>query len=297
MKPASPAALPCYLAACVKAQRRRYRKRLERCQRKFSESAVHELRIQTRRLLALLEFLQALHVGDSLRRTRKAFKNRLDAFDELRDTHVQLLLLKALRTDFPELRELDAWLRRREGKLVSALRHGIKAARQARLEKRLKALEKALRKLPALPTRRNAADPSHAALVEAFGAVVTLRRRIRRRDPRTIHRTRVAFKRYRYMAELLRPFLPGVTPELVLQMRRYQGRMGDIQDMEVLLVGLALADKKRRLEPGLARRLRLSLTERRARLVDDYLQTSDDLFDFEPSRLVQPAAESQTSKL
>jgi CHAD domain-containing protein len=292
MKPASPAALPRHLAACVKAQRRHYRKRLERCQRKFSESAVHQLRIQTRRLLALLELLQALHVGDSLRRTRKAFKNRLDAFDELRDTHVQLLLLKALRTDFPELRELDARLRRREGKLVGALRHGIKAARQARLEKRLKALEKSLRKLPAPPARRNA-----AALAEAFAAVVALRRRIHRRDPRTIHRTRVAFKRYRYMAELLRPFLPGVTPELMLRMRRYQARMGDVQDVEVLLAGLALADKKGRLAPGLARRLRLALRQRRARLVDDYLQTADELFDFEPSRLNQHAGETQTSTL
>jgi CHAD domain-containing protein len=280
----------------VKAQRRRYRKRLERCQRKFSESAVHELRIQTRRLLAMLGLLQALHLGDSLRRIRKAFKNRLDAFDELRDTQVQLLLLKALRAGFPEVRELDAWLRRRESRLVNALRHGIKAARHARLEKRLKALEKTLCKLPAGPARRNAADPARAALVEAFAVVVALHRRVRRRDPRTIHQTRVAFKRYRYMAELLRPFLPGVTPELVLRMRRYQGRMGDIQDVEVLFAGLALADKKDRLEPGLARRLHPVLKQRRARLVDDYLQTADELFDFEPLRLAQPAAESQTSK-
>lgn len=295
MKLPSPAAVRHHLAACVKAQRRRYRKRLERCQRKFSESAVHELRIQTRRLLALLELLQALRVGDSLRRIRKAFKNRLDAFDELRDTHVQLLLLKALRTDFPEVRELDAWLRRRESKLVNALRHGIKAARQARLEKRLKALEKTLHKLPAPTIRRDAADPIRAALAEAFAVAVALRRRIRRRDPHTIHRTRVAFKRYRYMAELLRPFLPGVTPELVLRMRRYQARMGDIQDLEVLLAGLALAEKKDRLAPGLARRLRLALRQRRLRLVDDYLQSVDELIDFEPSRLIHPTAETQPS--
>jgi CHAD domain-containing protein len=297
MKPASPTALPHYLAACVKAQRRRYRKRLERCQRKFSESAVHELRIQTRRLLALLNLSGALYGEDAPRKICKVLKRRLDAFDELRDTHVQLLLLKGLRVEFPEVRELDAWLRRREGKLVSALRHGIKAARQARLEKRLKALEKTLRKLPAPRAHRNAADPARTAMAESFADVVALRRRIRRRDPRTIHRTRVAFKRYRYMAELLRPFLPGVTPELVLRMRRYQARMGDIQDLEVLLAGLALADKKRRLEPGLARRLRPALRQRRARLVDDYLHNADELFDFEPSRLVQPAAETQTSTL
>ena len=296
MKTASTSALPRFLAASVKAQRRRYRKRLDRCREKFSESAVHELRIQTRRLLALLDLLQALHPELSLRKTRKMFKRRLDAFDALRDTQVQLLLLKALRTDFPEVRELDAWLRRREGKLIVDLRKGIRAAKPARLEKRLKALEKALRKFSPLPASSETPPPFRTALEDAFAAVVTLRSAVRRRNTATIHRTRIAFKRYRYMAELLRAYLPGATSELLLRMRGYQTHMGDIQDMEVLLAGLALAEKKDRLEAAPGRRLRFAVARRRNQLVDDYLQAADELVDFDPSRLLQPAGATRPTE-
>ena len=102
---------------------------------------MQDLRIETRRLLAMLDLLDALRVGDSLKKTRKEFKKRLDAFDELRDTHVQLSLLKPLCRDFPEAREFDLLLLGREKDLISQLHHDIEAVKQARLERRLKALE------------------------------------------------------------------------------------------------------------------------------------------------------------
>ncbi len=290
MKAASADALPRFLAACVRAQRRRYGKRLDRCREKFSERAVHELRIQTRRLLALLDLLQMLYAELPLRKTRKAFKRRLDAFDELRDTQVQLRLLKIRRADFPEVRELDAWLRRRESKRIKTLRRGIQATQQARLEQRLKDLEKSLRKRTLPHLNQRGPSPAHAALTGVFSGVVTCRRGLRRPNPATIHRTRVMFKRCRYLAELLRPFLPGATPDLLRRMRRYQTRMGDVQDQEVLLAALALAEEKGRLESSSARRLRRAVKQSRARLVNKYLQSADELFDFDPSRLIAPPA-------
>jgi len=47
-----PPQLAGHLAESVRSARRRYRKRLARCQEKFSEKAVHGLRIETRRILA-----------------------------------------------------------------------------------------------------------------------------------------------------------------------------------------------------------------------------------------------------
>src|SRR5215510_8859246 len=102
MKAKLPGRLAVHLAGSVRAARRRYRKRLVRCQKKFSESAVHELRVEARRILALLDLLDAVHFGDSLRKLAKNFKRRLDAFDDLRDTHVQRRLLQPLWRDFPE---------------------------------------------------------------------------------------------------------------------------------------------------------------------------------------------------
>ena len=53
MSKREPVALATHLTASVRTMRRRYRKRLARCQKKFSETSVHHLRIETRRMLAL----------------------------------------------------------------------------------------------------------------------------------------------------------------------------------------------------------------------------------------------------
>ena len=53
MNPTFPPKLAIHLAESVRSARRRYRKRLARCQEKFSEKAVHDLRIDTRRILSL----------------------------------------------------------------------------------------------------------------------------------------------------------------------------------------------------------------------------------------------------
>jgi len=66
------------LADRVKAERRRYRKRLERGQQEFSEKAVHDLRVETRRLLALLDVLLALQFPGPIKKIRKVFKKRFD---------------------------------------------------------------------------------------------------------------------------------------------------------------------------------------------------------------------------
>src|SRR5215510_1686315 len=46
-----------YLATALKKQWRRYRKALKRCQEKFSSEAVHNSRVETRRLLAIIGLL------------------------------------------------------------------------------------------------------------------------------------------------------------------------------------------------------------------------------------------------
>jgi CHAD domain-containing protein len=280
------------LAKHVKAMRGRYRKRLERCQRKFSESAVHDLRIETRRLLALLDLLRALHFPEPLRKIRKVFKKRLDAFDELRDTHVQLSLLRPLWRQFPEARELDARLCRHERRLTDELHQGVHATKQARLERRLKTIEKQLLGSggPAVTGPRGAARLAiGGALREAFDQVVALRRRIRPNRTATIHRTRVAFKRFRYMCELLRQYLPRLKAEDLGQMRDYQGMMGNLQDMEVLLAGVRRAVEDKEISGRAVGPLRRELLRRRRELIDIYLAAADRLFDFEPNTSVTPA--------
>ena len=287
MKAGFPSALAAHLAAALKLMRRRYRKRLARCQEKFSETSVHDLRIETRRMLAMLDLLRALHFEDSLRKTRKVFKRRLDAFDELRDTQVQLLLLKPLWRRFPEAREFDLVLRRREKRLIGELGKEIKRMRQLRLERRLKALEKQLRKSARTPPPQEGKALATAALRESFGQVAALRLRVRRTNTETIHRLRVAFKRFRYMSESLQPLFPLLTPKRLREMQAYQTLMGDIQDIEVLIAAVKQAVQLVLLPALAVRGLLKELRQRRVVLIEKFLAAADRLFEFQPDKFAQ----------
>jgi CHAD domain-containing protein len=130
----------------------------------------------------------------------------------------------------------------------------------------------------------------------AFRRARQLRTRINPRDPWTIHRTRVAFKRFRYMVEALAERLPGVTGERLAAMRHYQTMMGEIQDAEVLLRTLDKFLRKKEIKPEAARRFRAELLRRRQRLIRIYLKAADQLLEFWPlpgggpaSRLPSPS--------
>src|SRR5215831_11088211 len=239
MSTSFPARLAVHLAGSVRTARRRYRKRLDRCRKKTSESAVHELRVETRRLLALLGLLESFHLDPSLKKLRKDFKKRLDDFDELRDTQVQLRRLRSLWPEFPEALNLRTILRQREQELIDRLAREIKAAGFERLNRRLKEIERHLEQSAGAATRDASGALAAAAARRDFARVAGLRRRARRSAPATLHRMRVAFKRFRYLNELLHPFLPRLTPERLDRMRQYQGAAGEIQDLEVLLARLA----------------------------------------------------------
>ena len=279
----SSTSLATLLASRFKAERRRYGKRLERGQREFSEKAVHDLRVETRRLLALLDVLLALHFPGPLRKIRKVFKKRLDAFDALRDTHVQLLLLKPLCQEFPEARELDAVLCERAQRLTNELRTEVHATKHAHWERRLRIVEEELRDSADEMAGEEARLAILSAVDEAFDQVVALSGRVRPDRTATIHRTRVAFKRFRYMCELLCPYLQELKAGDLGRMREYQAMMGNIQDIVVLLAGVRSAVADKEISGRAVGPLRRELLRRRRELIDIYLAAADRLFDFEPN--------------
>jgi len=53
--------------------------------------------------------------------------------------------------------------------------------------------------------------------------------------PSTIHRLRVAFKKFRYMVEIAHPLLENFPQDNLKRMHDYQSLMGEIQDADVFL--------------------------------------------------------------
>jgi CHAD domain-containing protein len=264
-----------------------------RCQKRFSESAVHELRIETRRILALLDLLEALRFAEPLKKARKTFKKRLDAFDDLRDTHVHLVLLKPLWKNFPEARTLKRHLTRCEKQLVSELSREIRTSKIGRINRQLKRIEKFLRHSGDVPATSRSRGLAQMVLGGAFRRVIILRRKIRRNKPATIHRMRVAFKRFRYTAELLQPFLPHFNAERLARMKDFQGAAGNIQDVAVLVARLEKGMKSGEFPAACVKNLCAELLRQEHQAIDSFMSRIGELMEFEPEHSTPFAPEPE----
>ena len=276
-----PRTLRC-LSRLLEDRRKRYGRRLRRCQKKFSPEAVHESRVETRRLLSLVDLLGAFLPAGRLRKVERALKRHLDTFDELRDSQVQLAELRGLAKQFPAARLFRSYLSKRETRLADTTRRQIRRVKARRLAGLLAdcrgKVEAALGNCPPAETARLLA----ASVDRAFKRTWRLQRRMNPRDTTTIHRTRVAFKKFRYMLETLSDFSPCVTSELLGELHDYQTMMGRIQDSEVLLQAWDRFRSKQRLEPANMRPFQLELVRRRRELIRNYLKVAARLETFWP---------------
>ena len=95
-----------------------------------------------------------------------------------------------------------------------------------------------------------------------------------------MHRTRVAFKKFRYMVESLSPAMIDLGKPHLRRLSVYQRRMGRLQDLEILQA--CLADFVR-IHPRVATMLKgfgHYLCRRHARVLRECLNHADDLFSF-----------------
>lgn len=218
-----------------------YRGELKRCRKEPSEEAIHDLRVATRRLLALVDMLRALTPHPRLGKLRSALKNQLDSLNDLRDTQVMLVEVSETIGDLPELALFQDYLTKREKRLLRSTAKAIKSYNIANVRKRLDSTRKALLKA------ENGNDQKMELLQivdEAYETTVGRYRNIEPAHPGTIHRVRVAFKKFRYMVELVHSLISNFPDETFKRMHDYQTLMGDIQDVEVFIAAFNdFADK------------------------------------------------------
>ncbi|MCS7310340.1 MAG: CHAD domain-containing protein [Armatimonadetes bacterium] len=213
------------LERSVRDRTRTLRAQVKRCRKQFSEEAVHDLRVAMRRLLALLDYLAFLAPSPALRKARREVKSHLDAFDALRDTQVMLLETSQRLTELPEVEPLHRFLQKREKRLLRQAQKDISGIQDSYA----KVLRGAVRAV---------AQKGGDILSPVDDAYQTVLHRLALVDPSdtaTIHRVRIAFKRFRYSIEVAKPLLTTMPPELLERLHDYQTLMGEIQDMEVML--------------------------------------------------------------
>jgi CHAD domain-containing protein len=270
------------LTRSLKNRWKGYRKRLKRCQRKLSERTVHDLRVEARRLLSLLDLLAHFLAPGRIETAQAVLKRHLDTFDELRDTQVQLAMVAELQKKFSAARCFHRFLKKREARLCCLARKDAKRLRNKSLGKLVNVcLDDARQRLKA-SGERQANFWLVRSIARAFEITHKLETRIDPQDTHSIHRTRIAFKKFRYMLEALAGHLPWANERLLTGLRLYQASMGAIQDAEVLLRAFEKFLRKEKAEARPALELMRELQRRRQQLIRTYLSAADHLSDFWP---------------
>ena len=208
-----------------------YLAQLERCRNEFSEEAVHDLRVATRRLMAVIQLLRAIEPHPRLKRIIRNLKEQLDQFDELRDTQVILTDLSSMVEKLPDLQGFQNHQRLMEQELLQTLSEKVRQLDSTELAGRIRKTQDAL-------GRQSEKNMQPEILQAVDDAYLRTRRRLDQVDlaaPATIHRVRVAFKRFRYMMEIAHSVLMDFPPTNLKWMNDYQTLMGNVQDAEVFL--------------------------------------------------------------
>lgn len=209
-----------------------YRSELKRCYKEPSEEAIHDFRVATRRLLALVDMLREVSPHPRLSKLRRTFLNQLDGLDDLRDTQVMLVEVTETLGDLPELTPFHEYLTKREKRLLRSATKAIKDFKSGRVRARIDSARKALFKVEDENYQRKALLQ---VVDDAYEIVLRRFRRVETAQPATIHRVRVAFKKFRFMVEIIHPLIKDFPEDNFKHMHDYQGMLGDIQDVDMLL--------------------------------------------------------------
>lgn len=226
---------------------KKFRAELKNCREEFSEEAVHDLRVATRRLLALFDLLRHIIHHNRIQKIRRDLKDHLNDLNELRDVQVLLADVSEELHETPALKFFQEHLVEEEKRFMRHARKLVKARDDKSLKKRVEKMRDMVQELPDATLSMqvmSAADDAFARVLQAYSAMDA-------ENVASIHKLRVAFKRFRYTVEIVHPLLEAFPSANFESMHGYQSRMGDIQDMEVALQRVADMEIDPAAEPDL----------------------------------------------
>lgn len=224
------------LIAALEERWENYRMQVRTCRREFSEEAVHDLRVATRRLLAILDIARALDPHPRLQKMRRLLRDQLNDLDDLRDVQVMLVEVSESIDRFLDLKPFDVHLQEREKHLLRSARKQVNSLSLSELKKRIEKIRDSLR-------NRIMEETFHVQVLQAVDNVYLRTTQafiqVDASQPSTIHLLRLSFKKFRYTAEVVQPLISDYPESHLERMHQYQSAMGDIQDVEVFLSALS----------------------------------------------------------
>ncbi|MEI7846344.1 MAG: CHAD domain-containing protein [Chloroflexota bacterium] len=252
-----------------------YKTEHTRCKAEFSEGAVHDLRVSTRRFLAIVLLLRAVQPDQNLRKLCRLLKDQLDSLDDLRDTQVMLAEISETLKSLPELAPFQKFLLKQEKRLLTKAQFEVGEFKSGTVSRKVESL---LARLSEPAFSQDLLTQLSGCVDDAFFKVVRRSKMVDSTRSASIHRVRVAFKKFRYMLEIIYPLLPGLPDEQFKRMHGYQAGMGEIQDVEVFLQNWdAFVARRKILAPE---QVRSFYEQRHMDLVNAYVENMNEFVTF-----------------
>ncbi len=214
---------------------------------KASEKSVHDLRVNSRRLIAALELTRVLSRRERVAKLQRRFKKVLKRMGALRDVQVQLENLSEI-SNISVISSFKRGLKRLERQEIDTIRAELKSGKKQRLAESLKDARSEFSRL-----YDSMGDDRFVRSVERFlssrqNEFLKAKHRFQRLQPLNedaLHEMRIALKKLRYVVEAAQPVLDRSAKQRARQMQAFQQLMGDSRDVELLSVQLEKWAKKK----------------------------------------------------
>jgi len=203
---------------------------------KASEKSVHDLRVSTRRLIAILELAKALSADAEVAKLQRRFKKVLKRMGPLRDTQVLLVQISrisktALVGDFKKS------LVRRERKEIDSVRGELKRGRKQKLSKAVNGVRSEFSSGREAFAHQKIHRSIERVLTTRGNQLLKAQRRFHRSQPvneELLHEMRISLKKFRYVVEAAQPVLGDAAKARARELHGFQQLIGDSRDVELL---------------------------------------------------------------
>lgn len=219
------------LSRGVRRSAAEFRRRVRRCRDSGDARAIHELRVQSRRLAVWCELLESLGGGRRARDARRRVKKLLRSLARLRDLHVQRgLLAGAPRSVSEAARSIRRQLKREEPRRVRRVSDRCRRMHSGRILDLLDGVIGSGR----VPLDGTALSKGIRVWLDSLvGRARERQAEIQAREPQSLHRFRIAVKHLRYGLEVATELGWGTPGRTMESLRDLQGSLGEIQDFDV----------------------------------------------------------------
>jgi CHAD domain-containing protein len=213
---------------------KKFRKNLKTLCEGVTTRAVHDERTASRRLLSALGVVEPLVGRRLVRKVEGDLKRMLGALGPLRDVHIELARTRRLGGD-PRVPPFRRYLEREERDLEKKALRRSRRLPAERMRGQVRRIKRRVRRLgrsgggttgPTLGLLR--------AIDQDFSRVLEMRRALDPANPESLHRLRIALKKYRYSVEALEPVLRGFGRSDLEELHELQTRLGDLHDLEMM---------------------------------------------------------------